>query len=624
MHRIISRLVTNRLRPDSNPPNFGRWCLDLSETRASSALNTSDGSRCVFFNLKVQIRNLVVFFLDDTNTSCSADDPLTETRSIIDREITRLEESIRTLKSRRNELSPISRLPVEVLCNVFSLIENDGIFHLNRSPESWTNFSQVSRHWRSSALSAPELWTKIPLSYPRWAQEMLIRSKMAKLTIRSGVSFKTPNPKAIETVRSCLYEMNRVEEINLFASPGLRLEETLRDLPKSAPQLHTLCIDSLRYSGTAFSIHEDFLCDTEHLQRVELINCKICWDSRLLTGLTRLTLEDSLKANSSIIQVLHALQRMPALTDLRLKGSIPDDSKGLSTYPAVDLPCLRVLNISSGVGPLTTVLRHINFPHSAVLNLTCKENQSTQIDFSKFLSVLAMKFLSSLVIRSLKLQLSGDIDYNRTYGLEFYLWTTTFIQDCFPLPSSVIPQSQLRLVLTWPSSHPRNHVKALSCAFDAMSLPFLTQLQVATLDYIDSKTWVNTFGKLPLLELVCVRNYEPHSFLGALVYKSTAAEKSITASRSVPFPKLRYIHLEDFNVFGKDERTLSADLLLDYLTERCERNAEAQVLRLGDCRYISSDDVERLKKFFVNVIRDGARQGEEDDLEYDSDGDGLL
>ena len=574
---------------------------------------------------KIQIRNPIAFSPEDINTLCTADDPLTKMRSIIDRDIARLEESIRALKSHRNELSPISRLPVEILCNIFSLIEDNDIF---RRPESWTNFSQVSQHWRSAALSAPELWTNIPLSNPLWAQEMLIRSKKAKLTIRYGLFLDESDYKIIETVRSCLHEMNRVEEINLSSLPRLALEKIFRDLPKSAPQLHTLCIDSLHSVETAFSIHEDFLYDTERLQRIELTKCKIRWDSQFLTGLTRLTLEDSLETNSSIIQVLDALQRMPTLIDLRLKDSIPENSEGLSTYPVVDLPYLRVLHISSGVGPLTTVLRHIKFPHSAVLNLTCKENQSTQIDFSKFLSVLTIKFLSSLVIRSLSLRLSDDIDYTHTNGLIFSLWTTTFIQDRFPLPSSVFPQSQLQLVLTWPSPHRHNHVKALTCAFDAMSLPFLTQLQISTLDYIDSKTWVKTFGKLPRLELVCVQSYIPHSFLEALVHKTKAAEKSITAYRNVSFPKLRYIHLEGTGFFGSDMGTLSVDMLLDYLMERCERNAEVQVLRLGDCHYIMSKDVERLKEVVVDVIWDGIEQEDsendyeydEDDRDYDSDG----
>jgi hypothetical protein len=558
-----------------------------------------------FSSLKFQIRNPIVFSPDDTSTRDSLDVPVM--RSIIDRDIARLEESIRALKSRRNELSPISRLPVEILCNIFSLRLIEGnIYCSSRNPKSWTNFSQVSQHWRTTALSAPELWTEIPLSYPRWAQEMLIRSKMAKLTIRSGFSFDASNTKAIETVRLCLYEMNRVEELKLPTIPGSILEKFFRDSPKSAPQLHTLCIGSHSFRFVkGFSVHEDFFCDTERLQRVELINCKISWDSRLLTGLTRLRLEDSLKANSSIIQVLHALQRMPALTDLRLHDSIPDDSEGPSTYPVVDLPCLRVLHISSGVGALTTVLRHITIPPSAIKNLTCREKQSTQIDFTNFLSVLATKFLSSLVIRSLDLQVIDDT------GLEFNFWTT----------ASRSQLQLLQLVLTWPSPQPRNHVKALTCAFDAMSLPFLTQLQISTLDYIDSQTWVKTFGKLPLLKRVCVQSSASYSFLEALVYKAKAAEKSKTAYCNVSFPKLRHISLEGTDFSARDPRSTSVDMLLDCLTERCERKAAVQVLCLDDCYDIWSDDVERLKEIVVDVTWDGIEQEVSDeDKEYDSDG----
>jgi hypothetical protein len=197
----------------------------------------------------------------------------------------------------------------------------------------------------------------------------------------------------------------------------MKLEEIFRDLPKSAPQLHTLCIGSYSFRdvGPAFSIRKDFLHDTERLHRVELTNCKISWDSPLLIGLTRLTLEDCSKASSSIIQVLHALQRMPALTDLHLKDSIPDNSKkGLSTYPVVNLPCLRILHISSGVGPLTTVLRHITFPHDAKFNLTCRESRSNRIDFSNFLSVLSTKLLSSLVILGHSLRAPDDTETTGT------------------------------------------------------------------------------------------------------------------------------------------------------------------------------------------------------------------
>jgi hypothetical protein len=63
-----------------------------------------------------------------------------------------------------------------------------------------------------------------------------------------------------------------------------------------------------------FSIREDFFYDTERLRHVELIDCEISWDSRLLIGLTRLTLGHSLEANCSIVQFLYALQLMPAIS----------------------------------------------------------------------------------------------------------------------------------------------------------------------------------------------------------------------------------------------------------------------------------------------------------------------
>ena len=174
----------------------------------------------------------------DTNTS-SAGDPLDVTRSIIDRDIASLEESIRALKSRRNELSPISRLPAESLCKTFSLFEDNSIFYSGQT----YNFSQVSQHWRSSALSAG----------------------------------------------------------------------TLSEL--------------------------------------------------------------------SINQILHALQRMPALTDLHLIDSIPNDSEGSSTCRRSSLPSATSYFVWCGV--LTTVLHHITFPLSAILNCrVCSHQMNSSLHFS--------------------------------------------------------------------------------------------------------------------------------------------------------------------------------------------------------------------------------------------------
>ena len=437
---------------------------------------------------------------------------------------------------------------------------------------------------------------------------MLKRSKKAKLTIQSRSSFLAPNSKISETIRSCFSEMNRVEEIKLFTVSGLILEDCFRVSPKSAPHLRILCIGShsFSYVESGFSIPEDFLYDTERLRRVELINCKISWDSRLLTGLTRLSLENclDLEAKSSIIQFLHALQRMPALTDLHLKDSIPEDLENLSTYPVVDLPYLRVLHIASGVRTLTTVLRHITMPPTTTWSLTCRGSQSTVIDFTNFFSVLATKFFPSLVVRKLSLRVLDGAD------LEFRFWTSTIISS----------PSQSQLVLSWTTLPvPHSYAKVLTCAFDGMSLPFLTQLDISTMECIDSETWVKTFGTLPLLKQVYVHGSASPSFFEALLHKTKAAEKSKTAYRNVSFPKLQHIDLEGIDFANL--RSISVDRLLDCLMDRCERNAEVQMLCLDNCFSLLSEDVERLEEVVVDVAWDGVEQEVSDeDKEYDSDG----
>ena len=132
----------------------------------------------------------------------------------------------------------------------------------------------------------------------------MTRSKVAELTIRVDLSYESRN---FNTLKSCLSHMKRIGELNISGAPGYSLENLFQSLPKSAPQLHIVSrplLSSYR-SGTTFTILEDFLCDsTQRLQCVNLVHCKIGWDSHLLTGLAHLTLHNSLKDNStcSIIQ----------------------------------------------------------------------------------------------------------------------------------------------------------------------------------------------------------------------------------------------------------------------------------------------------------------------------------
>lgn len=154
-----------------------------------------------------------------------------------------------------------------------------------------------------------------------------------------------------------------VEELN-------EIEIFRGELPKSALPFK-LCI------AFNFSIVqvENFFLDAERLQRVALSN-SLSWDSRLLSGLTRLGLEQYYLIVRLFDYCMHSgrLWRPP-------------------TFPVVDFPspCVRVLRVRVGsdVDALTTFCFTSPFPIATYWTYT-------QIDFSNFLSVLAAKFLSSI------------------------------------------------------------------------------------------------------------------------------------------------------------------------------------------------------------------------------------
>ncbi|TFK66145.1 hypothetical protein BDN72DRAFT_844698 [Pluteus cervinus] len=85
-------------------------------------------------------------------------DLLTEERAIVDHQITELLNQLALLRSKRNRLLPISRLPVELLTHIFRLLqsgETDSQYY------KWIYITQISSGWRKQIFETPGLWGKI-------------------------------------------------------------------------------------------------------------------------------------------------------------------------------------------------------------------------------------------------------------------------------------------------------------------------------------------------------------------------------------------------------------------------------------------------------------------------------
>ncbi|KAF9002533.1 hypothetical protein BDQ17DRAFT_1210231, partial [Cyathus striatus] len=60
----------------------------------------------------------------------------------------------------RSLLSPIRKLPTELLCKIFSHVINNGIIDIGvRSGEIW-DLARVCNRWRNTVQGAPSLWSR--------------------------------------------------------------------------------------------------------------------------------------------------------------------------------------------------------------------------------------------------------------------------------------------------------------------------------------------------------------------------------------------------------------------------------------------------------------------------------
>lgn len=119
----------------------------------------------------------------------------------IDEEIKARYLPVCALRAKRNALSPVSRLPDELLATVFILhaCQNhisewakDTAFSIApvRVPP-WVRVSYVCRRWRMVALGCPTLWTYVFFLSRKWMTVLLRRSQMAPLRVRFDIIFGT-------------------------------------------------------------------------------------------------------------------------------------------------------------------------------------------------------------------------------------------------------------------------------------------------------------------------------------------------------------------------------------------------------------------------------------------------
>lgn len=110
--------------------------------------------------------------------------------------IARTKATICALYEQRNALSPMSRLPEELLCQIYFALQQ------HRDPQGlrgWKVVTAVSRAWRAAAMASPSLWATVDCGYTslKDADIAFERSGSSGLRIRGWLQSRD--------VRWCVY-----------------------------------------------------------------------------------------------------------------------------------------------------------------------------------------------------------------------------------------------------------------------------------------------------------------------------------------------------------------------------------------------------------------------------------
>ncbi|KAA1468132.1 hypothetical protein DENSPDRAFT_373195 [Dentipellis sp. KUC8613] len=307
-------------------------------------------------------------------------------RNEIDEDLKRLHESMLVLKSRRNRLSPIARLPPETIALIFSFVVQ---LSYPRTPNdrrlSWMAVAHVCRQWRDIALQHPRLWSRIDFTSTACAKEMLRRAKMAPLQIYADFNSTLGCKADLQALLLALPHASRANLLSISA-PHQTLSNIVQQLSSPAPLLEKFGFHNEQglpwgidyVPSLPIKLPESLLAGhAPNLRHLELSGCDIRWSSPLLKGLRHLEILDlSANRRPTMTEWLDALENMPYIEELMLHESTPITPLRRSAPPppsrTVTLTNLVQLDLSSKASSVASVLNHIHLPKVLALRVDCK------------------------------------------------------------------------------------------------------------------------------------------------------------------------------------------------------------------------------------------------------------
>ncbi|KAH6917617.1 hypothetical protein BKA70DRAFT_1395324 [Coprinopsis sp. MPI-PUGE-AT-0042] len=457
-------------------------------------------------------------------------------RKSIDEQIKALQENIWVLRSRRNDLAPIARLPPEILSRVFLHCrwaparpptrkpsrrrydredycppdeESDNSLSLHERGKlaiDWHYFTFVSQQWRDAAIGCLALWSDISDDCSAaWTGLMLKRSKNAPLSVSMLTGIATTLK---EWPLGILRDRGRLKNLAIGHSVFSFYAEVsyfISDLKTPAPLLETLSLAFWNSVGIHISIPvntlpEGILADVApKLRQLKLIQwVPVSWNCRLLSNLTHLKIDLTTTGESSVAPLpgkvfLDMLERMPTLEELDLSMNLPEVYNATCAGRVVPLLASKKLRVNETLmKPLSGLLKHTTLGVDTVLQIWCtvEKDQHTASIVEDFASSLDSSWITGsplstqprppvahITIRDLNVQYGGSL-----YGTREAVEELVGINAQPPL-QVIVHRSQRAIALLW-EALPLSQLQHLSLGHGGTQAHFASLTRFSTIRHL--------------------------------------------------------------------------------------------------------------------------------------------
>ncbi|KAF8059586.1 hypothetical protein FPV67DRAFT_1588831 [Lyophyllum atratum] len=512
----------------------------------------------------------------------------------------RIREEIRSWNRYHDELSLISRLPPELLVAVFKYnVEVD-------SNLDWIRVSHVCTHWRRVALECASLWTNIPFHRPKWAKEMLARSKMAPLIImlvfvkswRMRKLLCVPCTEA-SVVKATISQLSRINKLAL--DQGKLGKESFIELvsllDSPAPLLETL---EISFSGFAA---ENRLPDkllsgqAPRLTHLHVEAGILNWRALPFTNLESLEVRSAI--GPPLEHIIFALLNLPCLESFICGTSYTwADVTSTPCTIIVDLPRLANLEIGSGLPTCVFLLDHITYPETTQVIVRCsvvvmKEHHIVNVPS-------AQRLANDLIRRAQKPIYSLVVQRREVIVETFHSTIRHAVHK---------RRCQLLLHLSFVSS---GHSVSDIVADTIQALPTLGHTEMLVVERISlpKATWINHFRGLTRLKELQIGS-DCAGFLKVFSDSSLATPGQFDHAAHFAFEALRELTISHW-IFDEDcnypedglGKSCVASLIAG-LKARQEAGLALEKLVLNNCRHVERSSAAALSKFVMNVVCDG-------------------